>query len=99
MADGLTYDMSSPASQQQLMENGLIYFTDQVRAAIVAVDPTALVTVGFFPPHGPNPFLIGDPRVISVYPAIASSTADFVDLHGYPTVWNLTMSQLVQNFG
>jgi hypothetical protein len=98
-ADGLTYDMSSPASQQQMMDNGLIYFTDQVQAAIVAVDPTALVTVGFFPPHGPNPFLIGDPRVISVYPAIASSTADFVDLHGYPTVWNLTMSQLVQNFG
>jgi hypothetical protein len=98
-ADGQTYDMSSPASQQQMMDNGLIYFTDQVRAAIVAVDPTALVTVGFFPPHGPNPFLIGDPRIISVYPAIANSTADFVDLHGYPIVWNLTMTQLVQNFG
>ena len=98
-ADGQSYDMSSPASQQQMMDNGLIYFTDQVRAAILAVDPTALVTVGFFPSHGPNPFLIGDPRVISIYPAIAKSTVDFVDLHGYPTVWNLTMTQLVQNFG
>jgi hypothetical protein len=98
-ADGQSYDMSSPGSRQQMMDNGLIYFTDQVRAAILAVDPTALVTVGFFPSHGPNPFLIGDPRVISIYPAMANSTADFVDLHGYPTVWNLSMVQLVQNFG
>jgi hypothetical protein len=98
-ADGQTYDMSSGASQQQMMDNGLVFFTDQVRAAILAVDPTALVTVGFFPPQGPNPFNIGDPRVISVYPAMANSTADFVDLHGYPTVWNLSMAQLVQNFG
>ena len=98
-ADGQTYDMSDPSSQQQMMNNGLIYFTDQVRAAILSVDPTALVTVGFFPPHGPNPFLIGDPRVVNVYPAIANSTADFVDLHGYSVVWNLSMAQLVQNFG
>jgi len=98
-ADGQTYDMSSSASQQQMMYNGLIYFTDQVRAAVLAVDPTALVTVGFFTPQGPNPTRIGDPRVISVYPAMASSTADFVDLHGYPIVWSLTMAQLVQNYG
>ena len=98
-ADGQTYDMSNPTSQQQMTDNGLIYFVNQVQAAIIAVDPTALVTVGFFTPQGPNPTRIGDPRVISVYPAIASSAADFVDLHGYPTVWNLTMSQLVQNYG
>lgn len=72
-ADGQTYDMSSPASQQQMMDDGLTYFTDQVRAAILAVDPTALVTVGFFPSHVPNPFLVGDPRVISIYPAMANS--------------------------
>jgi len=98
-ADGQTYDMSSPTSQQQMMDNGLTYFTDQVRAAILAVDPSALVTVGFFPSHGPNPFLVGDPRVISIYPAMANSTADFVDLHPYPAVWNLSMAQEVQNFG
>ncbi len=98
-ADGETYDMSAPAAQQQMMDNGLVYFTDQIRAAILAVDPTALVTVGFFPPHGPNPFLLGDPRIVTVYPAMANSTADFVDLHGYPVVWNLSMAQLVQNFG
>jgi hypothetical protein len=98
-ADGQTYDMSSPISQQQMMDNGLIYFSNQVRAAILAVDPTALVTVGFFVPQGPNPTRVGDPRVISVYPAIASSAIDFVDVHGYPIVWNLTMAQLVQNYG
>jgi len=98
-ADGQTYDMSSPASQQQMMDNGLIYFTDQVRTAIVALDPTALVNVGFFSPQMPNPTRIGDPRVIEVYPMIANSTADFADLHAYPSPSDLTLPQLVQNYG
>jgi hypothetical protein len=83
-ADGQTYDMSSVASRQQMMDNGLIYFTDDVRTAILALDPTALVEVGFFEPQGPNPSRIGDPRVIQVYPAMANSTVDFVSIHPYP---------------
>jgi hypothetical protein len=98
-ANGTSYDMSSPTSQQQMMDDGLTYFTDQVRAAIVALDPTALVTVGFFWPQQPNPTRIGDPRLISVYPAIANSTADFVDIHGYSVPGDLTVPQLVQNYG
>lgn len=98
-ADGQTYDMSSPASQQQMMDNGLIYFTNQVRAAIIALDPTALVDVGFFWPQTPNPTRIGDPRVIEVYPMIANSTADFADLHAYPSPSDLTLPQVVQNYG
>ena len=77
-ADGQTYDMSNAASRQQMMDNGLVYFTDQVRAIILELDPTALVEVGFFVPQGPNPTRLGDPRVINVYPAMANSTADFV---------------------
>lgn len=98
-ADGQTYDMSSQTSRQQMMDNGLTYFTNQCRAAIVALDPTALVTVGFFVPQGPNPTRIGDPRLIQVYPMIANSTADFVDLHPYALAGGLTLAQYVQNFG
>jgi hypothetical protein len=98
-ANGLTYDMADPAARQHLMDDGLVYLTDQLRAAIVAVDPTALVTVGFFWPQTPNPTRIGDTRVISVYPAIAQSTADFVDIHGYVIGGDLTIDQLVQNYG
>jgi len=97
-ADGLTYDMGSPTSRQEMMDNGLVNFTDRVRAAIREVDPTALVTVGFFWPQDPNPSRIGDPRVIEVYPAIARSTADFVDIHGYAIPGEITVSQLMENY-
>jgi hypothetical protein len=98
-ANGKTYDMSSVSSKQQMMDEGLTYFTDQVRAAILSVDPTALVTVGFFWPQQPNPSRIGDPRLITVYPAMANSTADFVDVHGYSIPGDLTVPQLMQNYG
>ena len=98
-ADGQTYDMSSATSRQQMMDNGLIYFTDQVRAAIIALDPTALVEVGFFVPQGPIPTRFGDPRVITVYPAMANSTADFVSVHPYPFIGGLTFAQYAENFG
>jgi hypothetical protein len=97
-ASGRTYDMGSPASRQRMMDDGLVYFTDQVRAAILAVDPTALVTVGFFWPQTPNPSRLGDPRWIEVYPAIAGSTADFVDIHGYAIPGELTVAQLIENY-
>jgi hypothetical protein len=99
-ANGQTYDMSSPTSQQQMMDDGLVYFADQVRAAILALDPTALVTISFFQPQAPNPTRPLDPRIINhVYPPIANSTLDYVDLHLYPVVAGLTMDQYVQNFG
>jgi hypothetical protein len=98
-ANGQTYDMSSSTSRQKMMDDGLVYFADQVRASILALDPTALVTISFFPPEGPNPSRIGDPRIIQVYPAIASSKLDYVDLHPYPIVLSLTMDQVVQNYG
>lgn len=97
-ANGQTYDMSSTLSKQKMMDDGLIYFGDQVRAAIQDLDPTALVTISFFQPEGPNPTRIGDPRIIEVYPAVASSSLDYVDLHAYPGL-ELTLDQYVQNFG
>jgi hypothetical protein len=98
-ANGRTYDMATPTARQQMMDDGLVYFADQVGAAIRALDPTALVTISFFSPEGPNPTRQGDPRIIAVYPAVTRSTLDYVDLHLYPVVSGLTMAQSVQNFG
>jgi hypothetical protein len=95
--NGQTYDMSKPEDKQRMMDENLVYWIDQVRAAVLEVDPTALVTVGFFWPQEPNPARIGDPRVIHTRPAIWESSADFIDLHLYPGL-ELTMAQYVGNY-
>lgn len=97
-ANGKTYDMSSADSRQAMQDDNLVYFVDQMRTAIRALDPTALVTVGLFQAQQPHPCRYGDSRIIRAYPAIANSTADFVDLHPYPNV-ELSMSEYADNFG
>jgi hypothetical protein len=98
-ANGVSYDLGDPAAVQRMMDDGLVYFVDQLRSAIREVDPTALVTIAFFWPQSPNPARVGDPRVISVYPAITRSSVDFVNIHGYTVVGDLTIDQLMQNYG
>ena len=97
-ANGKTYDMSLAEDKQQMVEENLVYFIDTVRAAILEVDPTALVSIGFFHPQEPNSARIGDLRLAVTEPAIWQSTADFVDLHPYPG-FELTLEQYVENFG
>lgn len=93
-----SYNMAFPEDKQHMTHEGLVYFIDQARAAILEVDPTALVTVGFFWPQEPNPSRIGDPRLIETRPAIWESQADFVDLHLYPGL-ELDLRQYVENYG
>jgi endo-1,4-beta-mannosidase len=96
-ANGRSYDMSNTAQRRAMMDEGLVYWIDHVRAAIREVDPTALITIGFFQPKGPNPTRIGDPRVIKTGAVITQSQADFIDLHLYPGL-ELSLPQYVQNF-
>ncbi|MFH2101860.1 MAG: cellulase family glycosylhydrolase [Chloroflexota bacterium] len=96
-ANGKTYDMASDADKQRMMDENLVNWIDTVRASILEVDPTALVSVGFFWPQAPHPSRIGDPRVIETRPAIWESTADFIDLHLYPGS-DLTLQEYVDNF-
>lgn len=81
-----TFDMADPVSRQQMMDSNLVAWTIEMRNAILAEDPTALVTIGFF-----RPFLVGEPdnRLVRTYWVIqdnemGGSTVDFVDLHIYP---------------
>ena len=96
-ANGKSYDMNSSTSKQQMMDDNLVYWIDSVRSSIIGVDPTALVSVGFFPPQQPNPTRIGDTRPIRTYPAIANSQADFIQLDAYSDM-GLTLAQTVQNY-
>jgi len=96
-ANGQTYDMSKLQDKKRVIEENLPYWIGHMRTAILEVDPTALVGVGFFQPQEPNPTRLGDPRLVSTRPAIWESQADFIDLHLYPGL-DLNLKQYVQNF-
>lgn len=96
-ANGVSYDMSNAADKQRMIEENNVFWIDSIRAAILGVDPTALVSVGFFVPHGPNAARIGDPRTVVPVSVIARSQVDFIDLHAYPG-FELNLLQTVQNF-
>jgi len=97
-ANGKSYDMSSQADKQEMLEANLPYFIDSVRAAILKVDPTALVSIGFFVPQEPTRARAGDTRLVVSAPAVWASQADFIDLHAYPG-FELNLKQHVENFG
>jgi hypothetical protein len=97
-ANGQTYDMADPDAKTRMIEDNLIHYIDVVRAAILEEDPTALVAMGFFVPHGPNPARPDDPRVVHSARVIRESSLDLVDLHAYPG-GELTMQQFAENFG
>ncbi len=97
-ANGKTYDMTSAADRQAMIDEGLVYYIDRARALILETDPTALVSVGFFVPQGPIPVNVGDPRLVATEPAIWQSSADFIDLHAYPG-FSLDLAGHVTNFG
>ncbi len=97
-ANGKSYDMAKASDKDLMVRENLVYWIDHMRASIQEVDPTALVSVGFFQPQQPNPTREEDPRLAMTEPAIWQSTADFVDLHAYPGS-GLTLKQYVENFG
>ncbi len=96
-ANGLTYDMASASDRKRIIDDGFVFLIDQVRASIRAIDPTALVTMGFFHDTEPNPARRGDNRLVRTC-AIERSTADFVDIHPYADD-ELTFPQFMQNYG
>jgi hypothetical protein len=96
-ANGQTYDLADPAQRRALMEDSWVHYIDQVSQAIKNLDPTALVTMGFFVQHEPNPVLIGDPRLVYLHRVLHDSVLDFVDLHAYPG-YDLNMRQHAENF-
>ena len=97
-ANGKSYDMSKSLDKDLMVSENIVYWIDEMRTSILEVDPTALVSVGFFQPQKPNPSRIGDPRLVVTEPVIWQSTVDFVDLHAYPG-FELNLKQHVENYG
>ncbi|MET0696663.1 MAG: discoidin domain-containing protein [Acidimicrobiia bacterium] len=97
-ANGEAYDLDETGAHRRLLEENLVSWVDTMRAEILAIDPTALVTVGLFQPKGPNTSREGDDRIIETEQVIQSSSLDFIDLHGYPG-GELDLAQIVENFG
>jgi hypothetical protein len=81
-----------------MIEDNVIHHIDVVRAAILEEDPTALIAMGFFVPHGPNDARPDDPRIVHTGRLIRESALDLIDLHAYPG-GELTLSEFAENFG
>jgi hypothetical protein len=96
--NGRSYDMADPAAKLRMMDDNLVHYANEVHAAIRAVDPTAIVSIGFPTPGGPNPAYVGS-RLTRPLPVIATSTVDFIALHMYPRFTGLTLAQYAENFG
>jgi hypothetical protein len=84
-ANGETYDMASQEDKDRMVDEGLTFWADTIRSEIRSIDPTALVTVGFFTPDAPNAVMPPDDRrLVRTSHFIRNSTMDFYDLHHYP---------------
>ncbi len=99
-ANGLMYNMERADDKERMMEEGLIFWFNEVRAAILEVDPTALVGVGFFAPNRPHAWRPPeDLRLVRTDSLLRESDADFVDLHIYPLPDGLNLQQFTENYG
>ena len=96
-ANGSTYDMANALDRQRMMEESWLYWIEQLRNAIQMVDPTALVTMGFFVQQEPNPVREGDLRLVYLDRVVRESQLDFLDFHLYPG-YDLSMQEHVENF-
>jgi hypothetical protein len=96
-ANGKTYTMPSVSQKDALALDGLRYYIEQVHQAILSVDPTALITMGFSTPDAPNEWQEDNNRITETTASLEDSALDFFDLHANPGS-GLNMAELAQNF-
>lgn len=97
-ANGQAYAMASEEERRQLVTDGFAFWIERVGAAVRELDPTALVTVGFFHPKFPNPARAGDTWYVDTASLLARAAVDFFDFHAYPGV-ELGIEEYAENFG
>jgi hypothetical protein len=83
-ADGRSWDMASEEQRREMVDSNVTAFADRMRGAIRELDPTALVTMGFFAPNEPVEWRPGDNRFVLTRAVLEHSSLDFADLHAYP---------------
>jgi hypothetical protein len=96
--NGRTYDLADETARQSMVEDNLLHHIAEVRRTIGELDPTALVTMGFFVPSGPNRARSDDNRVVLTNRVVQESALDFVDIHAYPRD-ELSLEEAAENFG
>ena len=96
-ANGRSYNIASPQEKHQMVADGVAYYIAQARGQIRALDPTALVTMGFFMPAFPDGRTISPGWYTDVKTLLAHAALDFFDLHLYPGGYSIA-DQAV-NFG
>jgi hypothetical protein len=97
-ANSSTYDMANLDEKNRMVDEGLVYWADMIRASILDLDPTALVTVGFFVPNEPHPVRGDDTRLVRTAYFIRNSSMDFIDFHHYAGN-GVDDNQIWENFG
>lgn len=84
-ANGQSYDMGSEAEKRQMLADSIRFYMEEVISVIHGIDPSALVTMGFFSTPGGGTL---DERVDFRYADTASiiheAPLDFFDFHAYP---------------
>jgi hypothetical protein len=85
-ANGRSYDMSLPSDRQEMMDEGMVFWADQVTSAVREVDPEGLVTISTF-----SPLVVegNDVRITRTKPLVqdpehGGASIDFVSIHAYP---------------
>ena len=73
------YDMGDSDAKRKMVSDGLIHYIAEVKAEILAHDPTALVTMGFFAPE-----IAAPGWYVETASLLAGADLDFFDFHAYP---------------
>ena len=85
-ANGTSYDMASSVDRERMIDEGLVYWANQVGATIKETAPNSLVTMSFFSPavvSGSDP-RITRTKLLIADPKDGGASIDFVDIHIYP---------------
>jgi F5/8 type C domain len=96
-ANSHSYNVASLEEKHQMVADGVTYYIAQVGRQIRALDPTALLTMGFFMPAFPDGRTISPGWYTDVKPLLVHSNLDFFDLHLYPGGYSI--ADQAANFG
>jgi hypothetical protein len=96
-ANGRAYNVASLEEKHRMVADGVTHYIAQVGAQIRALDPTALVTMGFFMPAFADGRTISPGWYTDVKPLLAHAALDFFDLHAYPGGYSI--ADQATNFG
>ena len=98
VSTGRSYDMADPAQKREMVADALVEYSRVLRDQIQALDPGALVTMGFFVPGFPNETSIGEGWYVDTASLLERAPLDFFDFHAYPAS-DISLAQHAENFG